>query len=576
MTAGNGGGKRFQREDGGAFTFLGSGELGGKASGLAGVRTALLERFPEGRYRDLQVDIPRMTVLRTGIFEELVSTAGLEELAGSEEPDPSIARRFLRQELPAAVVGDLFSLISASHEPLAIRSSSLFEDALEQPLAGVYLTKMIPNNQPGAEERFRRLLEAVKLVYASTYFRDAREYCRARGLAARRERMAVIIQEIVGSRFAGRFYPTVSGVARSWNYYPTGHARAEDGIASLALGLGKTIVDGGAVWSYSPAYPSAPPPYPSTAALLKSTQTRFWAVNMGAEPAYDPTRETEYLLHEELARAEEDGALAYVTSTYDPGSDRLVMGISRPGPRVLDFAPLLKGGLAPLNELVVELLSDCAAATGGPVELEFALRLDPARGVPPRFGLLQVRPTGVREAEVEVDLEGIGAGRLLLASERVMGNGIVEDLRRIVYVKPDSFRAEETAGMVAELAECNRRCLEEGEPYLLLGFGRWGSSDPWLGVPASWSQLSGARVVVEAAAAGMEPDPSQGSHFFHNILSAGVLYFTVDRAGSRRIDWAWMESQPALQETQHLKMVRCRSPLTVMVDGRRGQGVVLK
>jgi len=573
------GATRFERgaeRGAGGFTYIGRGEPGGKAAGLAFIKESLEQAFPEGSFGEIRIAIPRMTVLLTGVFEEFMTLNRLEPAELAELEDERIARAFQKAELPPTVVGDLLSLIGAVHEPLAVRSSSLLEDALYEPFAGVYETKMIPNNQPEAESRFRRLVEAIKLVYASTYFRAARQYFRSIGRDIREERMAVIIQEVVGYRFGDRFYPTLSGVARSYNFYPTGNAAREDGVVDLALGLGKTIVDGGRVWSYSPAFPKAPPPYASAGDLLKNTQTRFWSVFMGTPKEYDPTRETEYLSEGSLEEAERDGTLEHLCSTYDPPSDRLQMGTHGQGPRLLDFSPLLKGRILPLNELLVRLLSLSEEKVGEEVEIEFAMAFDPRRNRECRFGFLQVRPMAVASAGTAVDLDSAGGRPILLASERAMGNGVLPSLRDIVYVRPESFRAEATRRIAEQVDRANSRLQEAGVSYLLIGFGRWGSADPWLGIPVRWSQISGARAIVETTLPDMSPDLSQGSHFFHNMSSLGVLYLSVPDPEASPIDWGWLDGQPAVEETEFLRHVRCANPVAVMVDGRSGRGLVLE
>ena len=559
-----------------AFTYIGKGETGGKAAGLVSIKASLDRAFPGGLFQDIRISIPHMTVLLTGVFEEFMKLNNLYEVALSEMEDERKAHIFQKADLPPTVVGDLLSLIGSIREPLAIRSSSLLEDSLYQPFAGVYETKMIPNNQPDPESRFRRLVEAIKVVYASTYFRGARQYFQAIGRDIREERMAVIIQEVVGYRFADRYYPTISGVARSYNFYPTGNADAREGVVNLALGLGKTIVDGGRVWSYSPALPRALPPYASTSDLLKSTQTRFWSVFMGTPKEYDPIRETEYLYDGSLAEAEADGTLGYMCSTYDAASDRLRMGSSGPGPRLVDFSPLLQGRIAPLNELLKELLKLTEKEVGEAVEIEFALAFDPHRKRESRFGFLQARPMVVASQGAMVDLEDFDREKLLICSDRAMGNGVLNSIRDILYVRPETFRAERTPQLAMEVERFNSSLLEEHTPYVLIGFGRWGSADPWLGIPVRWAQISGARVIVETTLAEINPDLSQGSHFFHNMTSLGVLYLCVPDPQKYPIDWAWLQGQPAVRESEFLRHVRSEAPLSVRVDGRCGKGLILE
>lgn len=556
---------------------IGGGRLGGKARGLLRGRAALDEAFPDGRCGPVRVEIPRLTVLATDIFDAFVERNGLREIGLSGEPDRLIAHAFQRASFPSEALGDVRALVDEVRTPLAVRSSSLLEDALHRPFAGVYETKMLPNNQPSPSSRFERLLEAIKFVYASTFFRDARSYRQVAGVGEEDEKMAVIVQEVVGERHGDRFYPSLSLVARSFNYYPSGRARPEDGVVSLALGLGKTIVDGGVTWSYAPPWPKAPPPYGSVRDLLRETQSRFWAVNMGPPPAFDPIAETEYLVEADLADAEYDGTLRYLASTYDGASDRLSPGAGGDGPRVLTFAPLLDLEELPLNDLVRQLLEVCEDRLCAEVEIEAAMTFPGPRGGEPRFGFLQVRPMVAPESAVEIGSGALSGPAVLAGSERVMGNGILRDVRDVVYLRPEAFDAKFSRAMVGEIDRVNQELLREGRPYLLIGFGRWGSSDPWLGVPVTWSQVSGARVIVEASLPGMSVEPSQGSHFFHNLSSFGVSYFTIRHGGAvGGIDWAWLDGKPAASETAWLRHVRLPEPLEVRVDGRTGRGVIRK
>ncbi len=580
------------------FTRIGSGEFGGKAHGLLTMKDLLatslrpnlpaearpVRRSPQGEgggtkagafLRHFDVHVPTLTVVTTDRFEAFMAENRLWDVVHAGEPDHRIAHAFQAANLPVELLGDLYALTRQVHTPLAVRSSSLLEDALNQPFAGVYATKMIPNNQQDAETRFHKLVEAVKFVYASTFFENARTYRRLTG-HKEEDRMAVILQAIVGRRYRDRFYPELSGVARSYSFYRSGNTRPEDGVINLAFGLGKTIVDGGVTWSCSPAHPRATPPFSSVGDLLHQTQVEFWAVNMGKPPAYDPIHEAEYLVQSPVADAEEDGTLRLVASTYDAASDRLSMGVGVRGPRALNFAPLLVLEEYALNDLLKALLTLCQEALGAPVEIEFAVTFPPEGGDgPARFGFLQVRPMSVSDTVVEIDLPSLDRGTLLLASERVMGNGVVSSVRDVVYVKPGVFDARHTPTIASDIARINVRLVDQGTPYLLIGFGRWGSSDPWLGIPVTWSQIGGARAIVEATLPAMNVDLSQGSHFFHNISSFNVSYFSVPFHGDFPIDWDGLSRQPAVTETDFVRHVRLAAPLHIAVDGRRGHGVIM-
>jgi len=568
---------RFNRElfeSGESLARIGGGELGGKASGLVSVREVLRDRVDAEAFAWVSVGIPAMVVLTTEIFDLFMDRNDLADVARSDSPDDRIAHAFQQAELPVEIVGDLKALIDQIHLPLALRSSSLLEDALYHPFAGVYATKMVPNNQPDPDTRFRRLVEAIKFVWASTYFRAAKNYKRAIQSASADEKMAVIVQEVVGLRHGDRFYPDVSGVGRSYNFYPAARARPEEGVVNLAVGLGKTIVDGGVSWAYSPAHPKAPPPFGSIGELLKNTQTGFWAVNMGRPGEYNPIAEDEYLCEADLAAAEYDGALSWVASTYDPASDRLSPGIGARGPRVLNFAPLLVLERFPLNDLLRHLLSVCEQALGVEVEIEFAAAFPRREQDPVRLGFLQVRPMVVSAEKVELDEADLGGPDLLLASARTMGNGVVDTIRDVVYVRPELFEAGRTREIAGEIEKINAALMDEARPYLLIGFGRWGSSDPWLGIPVDWGQICGAKVIVEATLPRMNVEASQGAHFFHNITSFRVCYLTVHHAQEPGIDWDWLAGRPAVRETARVRHVRLERPLLVKVDGRSSRGAV--
>ena len=555
---------------------IGGGAIGGKASGLAFADTVIKEKLPEGSYRGITVSIPRFVVIGTDVFDAFLERNDLRKIAQSDTSDSRIGMAFQRAEFPAEFSGDLRGLISAVHAPLAVRSSSMLEDAMYEPFAGVYDTKMIPNNQPDTDTRYRKLIDAIKFVYASTFFHEAKGYLAMTKKGAAQEKMAVIIQEVVGLSYKDRFYPNVSGVGRSYNFYPVGHAQPEEGVVDLALGLGKMIVDGGRVWTYSPAYPQVSPPF-TTREMLSNTQTDFWAVNMGKPPAFDPMRETEYLIEVNIKDAESDDSIRLAASTYQPQNDRIVIGTGTDGPRILNFGPLLRLSEVPFNDLVSMLLKSCQQVLDTPVEIEFAVTTDrTSEGYSMRFGFLQVRPMVVSSATVEVTDDELEADCILLASERTLGNGIVDDLTDIIYVKPDLFGKEHTRTVAAEIDELSKRISDDSRGYVLIGFGRWGSSDPWLGIPVNWGSIGGARVIVEATLPDMDVELSQGSHFFHNITSLQIPYLCVHHSGRFQIDWSWLESQPIVAETKFVRHVRLAAPLTVKIDGRNRKGVILR
>ena len=550
---------------------IGSGEIGGKAHGLALLNQLRSSEELLSVYSDISVGVPVMTVLRTGVFDAFIENNNLFPYRDGEYTDDQIAHAFQKAELPFHILGDLQALVEGIRTPLAIRSSSLLEDATFEPFAGIYSTKMIPNHQFDPGIRFQKLTEAIKFIFASTYFRSAKSYRMATGHEHAEEKMAVIIQDVVGSRHHVRFYPELSGVARSYNYYPVGRSKPEDGVVSLALGLGKTIVDGGVVWSYSPARPRIGPPYGSVNELLKNSQKEFWAINMGTPLVYDPVKETEYLIQEDLSIAEHDGTLDYLCSTYDPQSDRLVPGKANPGPRALTFSPLLQLNKLPLNDLVKDVLAACEGRLQNPVELEFAMTFSP-----PSLGLLQVRPMVVASQTVQLTAEDLTGENLLAASDSALGNGCLDDICDIVYVIPEQFDLAQTRKIAAELAEINASLVENNRPYLLIVFGRLGSSDPWLGIPVDWGQISGTRVIIETFQDDFSVEMSQGSHFFHNLTSLGVNYLALPKSSRFKLDWEWLGAQPEMQRTEFIRHVRTRAPLSIRIDGRSSRGIIHK
>ncbi|NQS91134.1 MAG: hypothetical protein HQ574_01885 [Chloroflexi bacterium] len=549
---------------------IGTGSIGGKAQGLVFLKNLLATNNLLSAYPQIQIGVPAFTVLGTGVFDIFLEQNDLYPYLDSDHTDAQISHAFQKSELPFFVLGDLRALVEQIRTPIAVRSSSLLEDATYEPFAGVYATKMIPNQQFDPDFRFRKLSEAIKLVYASTYFKAAKSYRNATGHNHKDEKMALIIQHVHGSRHHVRYYPDFSGVARSYNFYPVGKAKPEDGVVSLALGLGKTIVDGGITWAYSPEYPKIGPPHGSINELLKNSQKVFWAVNMGAPLVYDPIRETEYLVKENLTTAEKDGSLRYLCSTYDPQSDRLQMGMANPGPRILTFAPLLHLKELPLNNIIQAILQLCEEELKNPIEIEFAMTFSP-----PSLGLLQVRPMVVSSENIQVSNEDLVNENTIAASVNALGNGLIDDIVDIVYVIPDKFQLENTRSIASELDLINQVLVKDGTPYLLIVFGRLGSSDPWLGIPVNWGQISGTRVIIETYQDNFSVDLSQGSHFFHNLTSLGVSYLSIPKSGQYNIDWEWIKNQQEIQETNYVRHIRLKSPLMVKIDGKSGRAAVL-
>jgi len=557
-----------------SFTRIGHGQIGGKAQGLAAIHSELGRHALYSDFPGITVEIPRLSVITTQHFDSFMAQNDLYDVALSGDVDERIVHHFLAADLPADLTGDLWALIAKVHTPLAVRSSSLLEDSLNTPFAGIYETKMIANNEHDAESRFHKLVEAIKFVYASTFFKQAKAYARATGHRIEEEKMAVILQEVVGLKHGQRFYPNISGVGRSYNYYPTGKAQPQEGVVDLALGLGKTIVDGGRCWNYSPAHPRVNPPFNSMTDLLKQSQTTFWAVNMGTPEKHNPFSEAEYLAEYNLSDAEYDNVLSSLASTFDPSSSRLTVGTGRSGPRVLTFAPILHLSVFPLNQLIKTLLPICESSAGGQVEIEFAVTIDHLNRQPARFSLLQVRRMAAVYEPVVLDEARLDSPELLMKTRRVLGNGTSNGIYDIVYLNPESFDFSQSEKVVPVLERLNQQLSDSGRPYLLLGFGRWGSSDPWLGVPVKWPQISGAKVIVEAEHAQRPVDFSQGSHFFHNVSNMQIMYLSIPNMAPAMLDWEWLKAQPVVAENHHVRHVRLTKPLSATVSLMQGWGVV--
>jgi hypothetical protein len=568
---------RSFHEDQILFSRLGSGSMGGKGRGLAFIDRVLAANFDESRFKKVHVSVPRTLIITTEFFDKFIYQNKLLEFALECDNDLRILRQFLKADLPPTILGDIRDYIRAVRSPIAVRSSSLLEDAMYQPFAGIYATKMLPNNSRSADKRFNELADAIKYVYASTFLRSAKSYITATNHRVEDEKMAVLLQEVVGRNYGNSFYPHFAGVGRSYDFYPTGSAKPEDGVVNVALGLGKSIVDGGVSLRFTPKFPRVLPQFATLKDMMNNSQHSFYAVSMGHSEWSSSLDEDQYLILQDPGVAESDGTLEYLASTYDAANERVLDGITRPGPRVINFAHVLKNKIFPLAPLTDTLLTMGEEAMGCPVEIEFAVTLGEKRPLPAEFSLLQIRPMVVSDSLVKVDLADMEKKELFCWTDTALGNGIIDIIKDIVYVKPDLFDASKTRAIVKEVDRLNRKLSDEGKAYMLIGPGRWGSTDPWLGIPVTWSQISGVKVIMEASQQNMNIDPSQGSHFFQNMTSLGVAYFTVSHVKeSNFIDWSWLDSQPALADGELLRHISLESPVKVMIDGRSGSGVMVK
>jgi hypothetical protein len=550
-----------------SFYRIGAGSLGGKARGLAFIES-LLNQFHIDRYfPGIQIAVPSSVVIATEVFDRFLEENQLTDLALQSEADEEVVRAFERAALPGEIRADLEAFLGHSGFPLAVRSSSLLEDSQYQPFAGVYQTYMLPNANPSLEVRLEELMRAVKRVYASTYSLRAKRFLEATPYRLEEEKMAVILQRVVGRRHDTRFYPDFAGVARSYNYYPTAPATSEDGVAAVALGLGKMVVDGGSSVRFSPRYPRHAHQGSTARRNLKAAQRDFYAIDLSAAP------DEERLFPLDLA--EGDGTLAPLASTYSPENDAIYDGVSRPGVRFVTFAPILKHGLFPLAEILEALLSIAQWGTRSPVELEFAVSLHPGAGA--EFGFLQLRPLALARELEEIDLEGDAGSHPLCRSASVLGHGRLDDLKDVVVVDSRRFERRESRQVADIVRRIDAQLRSEGRGYVLVGSGRWGSSEPLLGIPVTWDQIAGARVIVEAGFEDFQVSPSQGTHFFQNLISNNVGYFTVNpEAGDGFLDWDWLRSREAAFEEGPVRHLRFDQPLVVRMNAKRHEGAIGK
>ena len=556
------------------FARIGEGSLGGKGRGLAFIDNMVKRHIEFDEFENATVVIPKTVVLCTDIFDEFMDTNGLYQVALSDADDDTILKAFLRAKLPDRLVEDFFAFFDVVKSPIAIRSSSLLEDSHYQPFAGIYSTYMIPYLED-KYEMLRMLSDAIKGVYASVYYRDSKAYMQATSNVIDQEKMAVILQEVVGIQYGDRFYPSISGVARSLNYYPIGDETAEEGTVSLALGLGKYIVDGGLTLRICPYHPNQVLQTSEMEIALRETQTRFYALDLKNTGHNFSLDDGFNLLKLPVKEADNDGALNFIASTYDPYDMVIRDGIYPGGRKLITFANVLQHDVFPLPRILQLAQEYGQSEMRRPVEIEFAVTLNAQKktGV---FYLLQIRPMVDIKAVLDEDLNLIKDENVLLRSNNSLGHGIMEDIHDIIYVKTEGYTASNNPTIAYEIEKMNRKFLDEGKHYILVGPGRWGSSDSWLGIPVKWPHISAARIIVEAGLTNYRVDPSQGTHFFQNLTSFGVGYFTINSYMNDGVyNQDILNAQPAVEETQFIRHVRFDNPLIVKMDGKKKQGVVM-
>ena len=559
------------------FAKIGQGSLGGKARGLAFMSSMLQEDIRLFQtYQESTIRIPQTIVLATDVFEEFVETKDLKRFAADGYADEEVARAFLKAKMPGEVVSDLQAYLEQVAYPLSVRSSSLLEDAQFQPYAGLYETYMIPNNHPDFSRRLESLVNAIKLVYASTYYESPKAFAKSAASQAKDESMAVVIQQLVGGMHGDHYYPAISGVAQSHNYYPVSHMRPEEGIVQMAIGFGKTVVEGGTSLRFSPRYPEILPQFSTVDDMIANSQRFFYSLRMRDHDDISRLDAPFHLEKRDIYDARNEFPVIACASTYDPAEHRIRDTGEGPGAKIITFSQILKYRSIPLPEMLSDILELARRNMGCAVEMEFAVNLRKGKPGSCDFYLLQIRPMVTDEDRFEVEITEQDLARSFCFSTLALGNGKRDDISDIIFVKQDDFEIEATPEIAEEVGRLNGMLLTKKRPYLLVGPGRWGSLDRWLGIPVQWRHISGVGAILEIRGPLIKADPSQGSHFFQNITSLGIPYVTVTEGTQDRLDSQWLASLPVVNETAHLRHVRLPRPLTIKIEGRRSRCVMLK
>jgi len=550
---------------------IGNGALGGKARGIAFIAKILSKYLSKDIFPGLRITVPRSIVLSTDVFDAFLEHNKLSDLDFMHLSDDRIAAKFMNASLPATVLGDLRTFIRNTRKPLIVRSSGLLEDSLTQPFAGIYASVLLPNESWETDLRFQEVCNAIKYVFASTYFEKARTYVKSTPKSSSDEKMAILIQEVIGENHGSYFYPIVSGVAKSYNYYPSGPCKQEDGIVYLALGLGKAIVDGGASFAFCPERPQAPL-FGTPKDYMKYAQTQFYALDLSSIYRFVDFTEETSLDRVDIDVAKKHGVLNKIVSTYVQEDDTLYPGIYDKGYLVLDFGPLLAFNDIQLPKAIKLLLQISEIALGYPVEIEFALKFSKDDTKPAELIILQIRNMIPPHKKIDIDIDKMQKKEFLICSENALGNGIFGDLRDIIYVNEKEFDMSKSRDVVNQLRKLNIDLMDKNKPYILIGPGRWGSTDPWLGIPVIWSDIAGAKIIIETPYKERHIDPSQGSHFFHDMIASEVGYLITKQ--QKNIDWHWIYSQEKVTETRFLTHIKSKNPLQGILDGKKGKAII--
>jgi len=560
-----------------AFIKLGTGSLGGKARGAAFMNVMIAKANLADKYEDMKVKVPRSFIIGSDVFEKFIEENDLYAFIACNPTEEAIAQKFMESALPTTVQENLRVLTQYIKCPLAVRSSSILEDSRILPFAGIYNTYVVPNSHVDDNVRFKQLADAVKLVYASVFYAAPVQYAKNADIRIEDEKMAVLIQELAGEHYGDLYYPAISGVAQSYNFYPYYPMKPEEGTVSLALGLGKTIVEGERIYRFSPAYPKLNPLVSSPDEHLKKSQNSFYAVNL-KNSADITLRADEDYIYEKLpiSQAHKDQSLEYIGSTYSMENDCIYDNVNQAGPKLVTFAPILKYNRLPLTQIIRDLLSLGKQSFGIDVEIEFAINIPKDKSKPKEFIFLQIRPMVVGREALQVNFDEPMESWCF--SKRTIGSGLYQDIHDIIFVDPKTFKLQDSVQIASEICELNKILFKEGRRCIMVGFGRMGTSDRWLGIPLTWDQMSQARVIVEVDLKELRPEPSLGSHFFHNLTATNMGYFHIqyDNKNGGMFDWDWLLSQPVLQQTKYVKLVRREEAFKVKLDGRNFKGIIYK
>lgn len=571
--------QKFEFES--SYTRIGSDSLGGKGRGIAFIRTLLSRHNFQQKYPDVHITVPSTVAIGTDEFDKFISENNLHEFINNKKniSDKEIAKEFLNAELSKNLKQNLNAVLKHFKRPLAVRSSSLLEDSQNYPFAGMYSTYVIANNHPNSKNRLDQLCQAIKLIYASVFYKDVKAYIDSTSAKIEEEKMAIILQELIGEEHGGHFYPTFSGVAQSYNYYPISYQKREEGIVSIAVGLGNAVVGGEKVLRFSPYHPEVIPDFSSPDLIIKNSQRELYVLNTKKQQNHLTEKEETTLEKISIEDIKKDGTLDYIASTYDRNDGMIRDSFTPNGPHIITFAGILKYDVFPLASLLKDVLLAGQKSMGCPVEIEFAVDFDPKNKKPPVFAIIQIRPIVISQEHLQItwDENEIDEKDVFIRSNKALGNGVFNNIKNIVYVKPDVFDSSKTIELAREIGEINKTFSEKHEPYILIGPGRWGTQDRWLGIPVVWSEISNVQVMVETALEGFNIKPTQGTHFFQNIVSRGIGYINITlKPKESIIDWNWLNNTKAKKELKYVKHVKLSNPLNVKFDGRNGRALIMK